>query len=277
MNMFLFLAQYNSLMLSFCWPALAYQIGYTCLPFHILHSQTQSDLLPLPCSNPWHQPLLDCLFFCGHSQGLPGGSLVKNLPPMQEMQETKFWSLGWEDPLEKEMATHSSILAWEIPRTEETGGLQSMGSPRIGHDWACTCDVDTVTLPQLRASVHAFSFARISPAYLWNPTQFVCMCETAIYLCSWVLSQKCRQAQQTWLISTPPWQALGWEDLNGWGDWLSERHVQGCLHSLEIAPLKISLTFDAWARLIEKCHSTWLSTEAPKQICPMWPWLPTAW
>ena len=113
MNMFLFLAQYNSLMLSFCWPALAYQIGYTCLPFHILHSQTQSDLLPLPCSNPWHQPLLDCLFFCGHSQGLPGGSLVKNLPPMQEMQETKFWSLGWENPLEKEMATHSSILAGE--------------------------------------------------------------------------------------------------------------------------------------------------------------------
>ena len=43
------------------------------------------------------------------------------------MQELKVWSLGWEDPLEKEMATHSSILAWEIPQTEEPGGLQSMG------------------------------------------------------------------------------------------------------------------------------------------------------
>ena len=43
-------------------------------------------------------------------------------------------SLGWEDPLEKEMATYSSILAWEIPRTEEPGGLQSMGSQRIRHD-----------------------------------------------------------------------------------------------------------------------------------------------
>ena len=42
------------------------------------------------------------------------------------MQETQIWSLGWEDPLEKEMATHSSILAWKIPWTEEPGGLQSM-------------------------------------------------------------------------------------------------------------------------------------------------------
>ena len=46
---------------------------------------------------------------------------------MQEMQETGIWSLGQEDTLEKEMATHSSILAWEIPWTEEPGGLQSMG------------------------------------------------------------------------------------------------------------------------------------------------------
>ena len=43
-------------------------------------------------------------------------------------------SLGWEDPLEKEMATHSSILAWKIPWTEEAGGLQPMGSQRVGHD-----------------------------------------------------------------------------------------------------------------------------------------------
>ena len=47
---------------------------------------------------------------------------------MQETKETQVQSVGWEDPLEKEMATHSSILAWEISRTEESGGLQSMGS-----------------------------------------------------------------------------------------------------------------------------------------------------
>ena len=58
------------------------------------------------------------------------------------MQETRVWSLGWEDPLEKEMATHSSILPWEIPWTEELDGLLSMGSQKVRHDWvteyACT-------------------------------------------------------------------------------------------------------------------------------------------
>ena len=59
------------------------------------------------------------------------------------MQETWVWSLGWEDPLEKEMATHSSILAWRISWTEEPGGLQSMGSQRVGHDWATNTHTDT--------------------------------------------------------------------------------------------------------------------------------------
>ena len=52
---------------------------------------------------------------------------VKNLPAMQETQETRVQSLGWKDPLEKGMATHCSILVWEIPWTEESDGLQSMG------------------------------------------------------------------------------------------------------------------------------------------------------
>ena len=65
--------------------------------------------------------------------GFPGGSVVKNLAAMQETQVP---SLGWEDPQKKEMVTHSSILAWRIPRTEERGGLQSMGSQRVGHDKA---------------------------------------------------------------------------------------------------------------------------------------------
>ena len=57
--------------------------------------------------------------------------MVKNLPAMQE---TQVQSLGWEDTLEKRMATHSSILAWRIPRTEEPGGLQSVGLRRVGQD-----------------------------------------------------------------------------------------------------------------------------------------------
>ena len=59
--------------------------------------------------------------------GFPGGSVVKNL---SEVQETWVQSLGQEDPLEKGMATHSSILVWKIPWREEPGGLQSMG---LGH------------------------------------------------------------------------------------------------------------------------------------------------
>ena len=56
---------------------------------------------------------------------LPGGSVIKNLPAVQE---TPVQSVGWQGPLEKKMATHSSILAWEIPGTEEPDGLQSMES-----------------------------------------------------------------------------------------------------------------------------------------------------
>ena len=57
--------------------------------------------------------------------------MVKNL---FAEQETRVRSLGWEDPLEEEMATHSSILAWDFPWTEKPGGLQSTGSKRVGHN-----------------------------------------------------------------------------------------------------------------------------------------------
>ena len=67
--------------------------------------------------------------------------IVRNSPTMQE---TWVWSLGSEDPLEKEMATHSSILAWRIPQTKEPGELQSMGSQRVGHDWV----TNTSTYPK---------------------------------------------------------------------------------------------------------------------------------
>ena len=63
--------------------------------------------------------------------GFPGGSEVKHLPGMWEIQVQ---SLGQEDPLEKEMVTHSSILAWKIPWREEPGRLHSMGLQRVRHD-----------------------------------------------------------------------------------------------------------------------------------------------
>ena len=66
-----------------------------------------------------------------YREGFHGGSVLKNLPVMQERQVQP---LGLEDPLEEGMTTHSSILAWEIPETEEAGGLQSVRSEGVGYD-----------------------------------------------------------------------------------------------------------------------------------------------
>ena len=68
---------------------------------------------------------------CHTAAGESGAQMIKNLPAMWE---TQVQSLGQEDPLGKGMATHSSILAWKIPWTEEPAGLQSMGSQRVGRD-----------------------------------------------------------------------------------------------------------------------------------------------
>ena len=79
--------------------------------------------LPLP-----HFPSTLCL----NIRASPVAQMVKHLPAMWE---TQVQSLGQKDPLKKEMATHSSTLAWKIPWTEEPGMLQSMGSQRVGHNW----------------------------------------------------------------------------------------------------------------------------------------------
>ena len=80
--------------------------------------------------------LLVCLFQSGQIRlcYASGGSVVKNLSVTQEMQEAWVRSLAGEDPLKEEVATHSSALAWKIPWTEETGGLQSIGLQRSGQD-----------------------------------------------------------------------------------------------------------------------------------------------
>ena len=82
-----------------------------------------------PCAGNHGQSQRYCL-----SWGFPGGLVIKNLPPVQETQEMRVRSLGWEDPMEEEMATHSSILAWGIPGTEEPGGLQFMGLQKVKQD-----------------------------------------------------------------------------------------------------------------------------------------------
>ena len=69
-------------------------------------------------------------------KGFPGGSVVKTLPANAENWETQIRSLGRGDPLNEEMATHSSLIAWRIPWTEELCGLQSIGSQIVRHDGA---------------------------------------------------------------------------------------------------------------------------------------------
>ena len=100
---------------------------------------------------------------------------VKRLPAMQE---TQVRSLDWEDPLEKEMATHSSILAWKIPWTEETGRLQSMGSQRVRHDWATSLSGGTV-VKNLRADVGDLGLipgsGRSPEVGNENPFQYSCL------------------------------------------------------------------------------------------------------
>ena len=80
---------------------------------------------------------MELRFFAYREQQKPWPSLVaQTAKRLLTMWETRVRFLGWEEPLEKEMATHSSTLAWKIPWTEKPGGLQSMGLQRVGHDWS---------------------------------------------------------------------------------------------------------------------------------------------
>ena len=130
------------------------ELWSTCLPSWILHHSKTSSLQVtlankiikyyLKCM--WHYKTLMTVTLCSLTWSnfysylinlncvpVLVAEMVKKLPAMQE---TQVWSLGQEDPLEKAMATHCSILAWRIPWPKEPGGLQSMELQRVGHNWA---------------------------------------------------------------------------------------------------------------------------------------------
>ena len=88
-----------------------------------------------PKFSPWTSLFLGGLF-CWSLSVLSTSLVAQTVKCLPTMWETRFQSLGWEDLLEKEMATQSSTLAWKIPWTEEPGRLQFMGSQRVRHDWA---------------------------------------------------------------------------------------------------------------------------------------------
>ena len=119
-------------------------------------------------------PFPPCLSDCCTTVQIPvWASLVaQRLKHLPGMRETRVWSLGREDPLEKEMATHSSILAWRIPWREEPGRLQSMGSQRVGHDWETSLHfTDTCTI-QKHVWLLFFSIFMILPLF-----QICCSCQ----------------------------------------------------------------------------------------------------
>ena len=96
---------------------------------------------------------------------------------LSAMLETRVWSLGREDPQEKEMATHSSTLAWKIAWTEEPGRLQSMGSQRVGHDWATLLYLSfPLTSVFMVCLFHLFTFIysylRVPTKSLWGLSGF---------------------------------------------------------------------------------------------------------
>ena len=104
------------------------------------------------------------------------------------MQETRVRSLGWEDPLEKEMATHSTIHAWEILWAEEIGGLQSVGSQRVSHDWSDLAGTQNKPHRITEAAKPALTWTaegcnqRTPLLWPWSPL-FICIWNLAI--CTW--------------------------------------------------------------------------------------------
>ena len=104
------------------------------------------------------------------ARGIPGCSVVKNLPAKQEMQVTQVQSLSWEDPMEKEMATHSNILDWEIPWTEEPGGLHPWGHKELGHSLVtkqqCWTSIELGIELGKRNKIHACKLAHMTEVTL---------------------------------------------------------------------------------------------------------------
>ena len=112
--------------------------------------------------------------------------MVKNLPAIQE---TWVWSLGWEDPLEESMATHSSILAWRIPLSEEPGGLESTGWQRVGHGWATkhsTQRVSAVIPPSIRCRSSLFTKLPTFFPVVYRPLSSWAVCPLPLALFSFL-------------------------------------------------------------------------------------------
>ena len=115
------------------WSILARKLWYQHILNSIFRSLTHFSYMTLMLVKSWTLILIH--LFVSYHLDIWASLVAQRLKRLPGMRETRVLSLGWEDPLEKEMATHSSILAWRIPWREEPGRLQSMGLQRVGHDW----------------------------------------------------------------------------------------------------------------------------------------------
>ena len=121
----------------------------------------------------WLMYTFPCYSFSCSTLSFPYASLVaQTVKRLPAMRETWVWSLSQEDPLEKEMATHPSTLAWKIPWTEEPGRLQSMGSQRVGHDWETSLSFVSLLSPSPVVSTSWFSIsASLFPADIFSEVE----------------------------------------------------------------------------------------------------------
>ena len=111
-------------------------------------------------------------------------SMVQRVKHLPAMQDTRVQFLGWEDPLEKEMATQSSTLAWKIPWTEEPGGLQSMGSQIVGHDWVTSL---SLSFQWVYSSFQGYFNHQLWIADLYSLLSFP-IWEGALYIFCWFVN-----------------------------------------------------------------------------------------
>ena len=144
---------------------------------------------------------------------------------MQETQEMQVQSLGWEDPLEDEMATHSSILAWKIPWMEEPRRLQSMGSQRVRYDWATkhsTAHAQNKKPNIIMRIILGFVMKKIQNLLHAHSGRNVCVCPTSLlWNQSWILN--------LWL--TPPFFSCR----GHWGSEATKMHWEHILKGTELS------------------------------------------
>ena len=176
------------------------------------------------------------------------------------MAEWWIWSLGREDPLVEEMATHSGILAWRIPWTEEPGGLQPMGSQRVGHDWAHSTHTQ-----RLRPSspTNMYQLGLYHPGWSFQPSLFelllVCVVYHYIILSRWQAPGTGRNnlsLHTHFLDATSHGQGAWWVLCIQWRKWL-----------VGLSPRSICNIF-SW--LEGSCRQTWAGhgeDEGPQVVC----------